>query len=142
WETREVDAKLTLPKITSAALLWSDLSKDNLISDKKEVFSRTGIWRGPLSGLPQSTFLELPSAAPPSETTLELVLLPEADGGDSLVLSFARAQLSVPLIRGYRYTLVRPADGAGGYAIGAAAASPPPPHLEVMRPRLSRRSWP
>lgn len=32
WETREVDAKLTLPKITSAALLWSDLSKDNLIS--------------------------------------------------------------------------------------------------------------
>ncbi|CAM9395805.1 unnamed protein product, partial [Ectocarpus sp. 12 AP-2014] len=114
WETREVDAKLTLPNITSAALLWSDLSKDNLISDKKEVFSRTGIWRGPLSGLPQSTLLELPSAAPPSETTLELVLLPEADGGDSLVLSLARAQLSVPLMRGYRYTLVRPADGASG----------------------------
>lgn len=32
WETREVDVKLTLPNVTSAALLWSDLSKDDLIS--------------------------------------------------------------------------------------------------------------
>ncbi|CAM9683650.1 unnamed protein product [Sphacelaria rigidula] len=60
---------------------------------KKGIFSRGGLWRGPLSALPQS----FPLHMPPSLSVLELILLPEEDDG-SLALPLARAQLSVPLL--------------------------------------------
>lgn len=64
------------------------------VDDSKQcVFSRAGLWRGPLAALPQSFPLQLPS----SLSVLEIVLLPEEDDG-SLDLSLARAQLSVPLL--------------------------------------------
>lgn len=75
--------------------------------DKQEVFSPTGVWRGPLSGLPKSTLLPLTSR---SSTTLGLVALPKGDDG-SLVLSLARAQLSVPLLRGGRFASASSAAG-------------------------------
>lgn len=75
------------------AVALAQSAMHHLVADKFSVFSRVGLWRGPLSALPQSFPLQLPSSLP----VLELVLLPEEDDG-SLALSLARAQLSVPLL--------------------------------------------
>ena len=61
---------------------------------RRAIFSRRGVWRGPLHGLPKSTLLPLP----PPNAVLEVVVLPSVDDG-SLALALARAQLSVPRLR-------------------------------------------
>lgn len=85
--------------------------------DKQGVFSRTGLWRGPISGLPKSTVLRLPlaqRALPVLSVALELAILPNQDVDGSLLLSLAKAQLSVPLLRGGRHACPRPARLGGG----------------------------
>lgn len=100
------------------------------------IFSRAGMWRGPLSTLPKSTLLQLPPPPPPLTPvapaaagprtapvpTLELVLLPEQDDG-SLFLSLARAQLSVPLLRGRHAPVVLAPPTAAPAPLAATAAA-------------------